>query len=98
VGQLIVLVERYPSLVDAAFVIIAWIGFKLCVDYLHSAGYVSLEIPQWLSLALIVVIFAVALIYARIQGPAEPDNEVDSLKEKAEEMLMEESAIKTKET
>ena len=50
VGQLITLVERYPALVDGAFVIIAWIGVKLCLDYLHAAGYVAFEIPQWLSL------------------------------------------------
>ena len=91
VGQLIALVERYPALVDAAFVIIAWIGFKLCLDYAHAAGFVALEIPHWVSLILIVVIFVVALIYARIQGPVEPGGEVDTLKEKAEEILKEES-------
>ena len=37
VGQFITLVERYPALVDGAFVIIAWIGAKLCLDYLHAA-------------------------------------------------------------
>jgi YkoY family integral membrane protein len=93
VGQLIVLVERYPALVDAAFIIIAWIGFKLCLDYLHVAGYVGFEIPHWVSLVLIVVIFVVALIYARMQGPVEPDGVVDTLKEKAEEMLAEEAKV-----
>ena len=93
VGQLIVLVERYPALVDAAFIIIAWIGFKLCLDYLHVAGYVALEIPHWVSLVLIVVIFVVALIYARMQGPVEPDRVVDTLKDKAEEMLAEEAKV-----
>lgn len=97
VGQLIVLVERYPALVDAAFIIIAWIGFKLCLDYAHVAGYVPFEIPHWVSLILIVVIFVVALIYARIQGPVEPDGVVDTLKEKAEEMLAEEAKVFTSE-
>ena len=91
VGQLIVLVERYPALVDGAFIIIAWIGLKLCLDYLHAAGFVEFEIPHWVSLILIVMIFVVALIYARMQGPVEPDEEVDSLKEKAEEMLVAET-------
>ena len=50
VGQLIGLVQRYPALVDGAFVIIAWVGLKLCWEYLHDAGYVHLEIPQWFSL------------------------------------------------
>ena len=71
VGQLLALVQRYPPLVDGAFVIIAWVGFKLCWEYLNHAGVVNLEIPQWFSLSLIAVIFAAALVYARLQGPAQ---------------------------
>ena len=57
IGQLLALVERYPPLVDGAFVIIAWVGIKLLVEYLHTGGYIAFEIPKWLSLGLIVVIF-----------------------------------------
>ena len=64
IGQLLSLVERYPPLVDGAFVIIAWVGIKLLVEYLHIEGYVAFEIPKWLSLGLIVVIFAIALGYS----------------------------------
>lgn len=71
IGQLLVLVNRYPALVDGAFIIIAWVGFKLCWEYLHQAGLVHFEIPQWFSLGLIGVIFVVALVYARLQGPTE---------------------------
>jgi YkoY family integral membrane protein len=84
VGQLIVLVQRYPALVDGAFIIIAWVGFKLGVEYLHDAHYTTFEIPRWLSLGLIVVIFVIAFIYAKKQGPIE---EVDPLTESAEHML-----------
>ena len=77
IGQLLTLVRRYPALVDGAFVIIAWVGTKLCIEYLHAAHFVSFEIPQWLSLGLIVVIFTVAFIYARMQGPV-PDEELPS--------------------
>jgi YkoY family integral membrane protein len=73
VGQLISLVQRYPALVDGAFVIIAWVGIKLGIEYLHDAGYIALEIPRWLSLGLIGVIFTIAFIYARMEGPAEPE-------------------------
>jgi len=66
IGQLLALVERYPPLVDGAFVIISWVAFKLMVEYLHSAGYVEFEIPKWLSLGLIVVIFGIALAYSLI--------------------------------
>jgi YkoY family integral membrane protein len=64
VGQLLALIQRYPALVDGAFVIIAWVGIKLLVEYLHAEGYVAFEIPKWLSLGLIVVIFAIAFGYA----------------------------------
>jgi YkoY family integral membrane protein len=65
IGRLLALVERYPPLVDGAFVIIAWVGVKLLVEFLHSGGYIHFEIPRWLSLGLIVAIFAVAFLYAR---------------------------------
>jgi YkoY family integral membrane protein len=71
VGQLIVLVQRYPALVDGAFIIIAWVGAKLGIEYLHDAHYTTFEIPRWLSLGLIIVIFAIAFVYARLQGPIE---------------------------
>lgn len=73
VGQLLTLVQRYPALVDGAFVIIAWVGIKLCIEYLHQAHEIGFEIPQWLSLGLIVVIFGVAFIYARMKGPVDDD-------------------------
>ena len=67
IGQLLSLVERYPTLVDGAFVIIAWVGAKLLVEYLHTEGYIGFQIPKWLSLGLIVVIFGIALMYALLQ-------------------------------
>jgi YkoY family integral membrane protein len=87
IGQLLVLVSRYPALVDGAFVIIAWVGIKLIAEYLHAAGYIHFEVPRWLSLGLIVVIFAVALIWARLEGPTPPG----PLVEKAEEVLAEQN-------
>ena len=65
IGRLLALVERYPPLVDAAFIIIAWVGVKLIVEFLHTEGLIGWEIPKWLSLGLIVVIFGVAFLYAR---------------------------------
>jgi YkoY family integral membrane protein len=65
IGQLLAIVQRYPPLVDGAFIIIAWVGIKLLLEYLHASGYVHFEVPRWLSLGLIVVIFGVSLFYAR---------------------------------
>lgn len=67
IGQLLSLVERYPLLVDAAFVIIGWVGLKLIVEWAHTEGYIAFEFPKWLSLGLIVLIFGVAFVYARRQ-------------------------------
>jgi YkoY family integral membrane protein len=71
VGQLLTLIQRYPSLVDGAFIIISWVGLKLCLEYLHEIGYVPFEIPQAISIGLVVVIFLAAFAYARWQGPVE---------------------------
>src|SRR5262249_4562584 len=65
IGQLLSLVERYPALVDGAFVIIGWVGVKLVIEYLHAGGYIAFEVPKAISLGLIVVIFALAFAYAR---------------------------------
>jgi YkoY family integral membrane protein len=73
IGQLLVLVHRYPPLVDGAFVIIAWVGIKLLLEYLHASGWIHFQVPKLISLGLIVVIFAISIIWARLQGPADTD-------------------------
>jgi YkoY family integral membrane protein len=65
IGQLLTVIQKYPALVDGAFVIIAWVGIKLLVEYLHHIHVVAWQVPKWLSLGLIVVIFAAAFVYAR---------------------------------
>ncbi len=65
IGRLLVLIERYPPLVDGAFVIIFWVSAKLMLEFLNSEGLVRVEIPNWFSLTLIVAIFVSAFLYAR---------------------------------
>ena len=74
IGQLLSLVRRYPTLVDAAFIIIAWVGLKLLIEYLHQGGYIHFEVNKWLSFGVIAVIFGVAYLIARRKGPV-PDDE-----------------------
>ncbi len=83
IGQMLVLVNRYPALVDGAFIIIAWVGIKLLMEYLHDIGWVGFEIPKWFSLGLVAVIFAIAFVYAKMQGPVE----VDGAAGQAEDLL-----------
>src|SRR3954471_6436398 len=37
IGKLLALVERYPPLVDGAFIIIGWVSIKLMLEYLNTA-------------------------------------------------------------
>ena len=84
IGKLLVLVRRYPALVDGAFIIIAWVGVKLLLEFLRVQGLIHLEVNKWFSFTLIVVIFLVSYAYARRLGPV-PDDE-----EQAEQLLMRE--------
>ena len=90
IGQLLAIVRKYPALVDGAFVIIGWVAIKLFVEYLGQAGYIHFHIDKTFSLAVIVVIFTIAYLYARKQGPADVDLEDDAaavlLKEQDTEM------------
>jgi YkoY family integral membrane protein len=78
IGRLLSLVDRYPPLVDAAFVIIAWVGLKLLIEFLHTERYIGFEIPRWLSLGLIVIIFATAWLYARRMERRVDDSTTDA--------------------
>jgi YkoY family integral membrane protein len=81
IGKLLSVVQRFPALVDGAFVIIAWVGIKLLIEYLHQLGYLHFEVPRWLSLGLIVVIFGAFYIYARYRGPVDIDQASDDAAE-----------------
>jgi YkoY family integral membrane protein len=80
IGQLLTIVRRYPALVDGAFIIIAWVGLKLLIEYLHSIEVIHFGVNKWVSFGLIIVIFAVSYWYARKQGPApDQDDEAEAL-------------------
>ena len=91
IGQLLVLVNRYPRLVDGAFVIIAWVGIKLVIEYLGTSGYIDYHIPKPVSLGLVVVIFVIAFVWARLEGPVQ----ANALAEQAERILAEETTPST---
>jgi YkoY family integral membrane protein len=74
IAQLLTIVRKYPAIVDGAFIIIAWVGVKLLVEYLGMVGVVGFDINKWFSFALIAAIFLVSYVYARRKGPA-PDLE-----------------------
>jgi YkoY family integral membrane protein len=93
VGQLLVIIQRYPALVDGAFIIILWVGLKLVLEYFHIIGVFPYEIPKTLSIGLIIAIFLASFWYAKKQGPKEITGHDHELEEAATELLKEESKI-----
>src|SRR5215210_6471106 len=77
ISQLLAIVRRYPTIVDGAFVIIALVGAKLLVEYAAAMHWIEVEVPKWLSLAVIAITFAVAYLQARRKGPVEDDGADD---------------------
>lgn len=68
VGRLLALIQRYPALVDGAFVIIAWVAIKLILEWAHDQEMIAWQIPKAISLGLIVVIFGMSYYLARRQN------------------------------
>ena len=77
IGQLLAIVKKYPAIVDGAFIIIAWVGAKLLLEYLNAAGITHFEINKWISFTVIILIFLASYGYARRKGPAEGADEED---------------------
>lgn len=69
IGRLLSVVQTYPALVDGAFVIIAWVGIKLLLEYAHHHEWIGFEIPKLVSIGVIIVIFGLAYLIARFRGP-----------------------------
>ena len=82
ISQLLVIVRRYPTLVDGAFVIIALVGTKLLLEYADAMHWIHFEVPKWVSLGMIAVTFLIAYVQARRKGPVD-----DTEDEAAAELL-----------
>jgi YkoY family integral membrane protein len=79
ISQLLVIVRRYPTLVDGAFVIIALVGAKLLIEYASAMNWIHYEMPKWLSLGLIAITFLIAYLQARRKGPVDDADEAAAL-------------------
>ena len=69
IGQLLGIVRAFPSIVDGAYVIVAWVGVKLLIEYLHGIHVIGWEIPRWLSITVMLLLFAASAIYAKRAKP-----------------------------
>jgi YkoY family integral membrane protein len=79
IAQLLAIVRKYPALVDGAFIIIAWVGSKLLLDFLRVRGLIEFEVNRWISFALIIAIFLISFAYARRVGPAQEEEDAEEL-------------------
>ena len=64
IGQLLALVRRYPAIVDGAYVIVAWVGVKLILEFLHAIHLIPFEIPRGISIGVVLVLFVLSTLYA----------------------------------
>ncbi len=71
IGQVLSLVRAYPAIVDGAYVIVAWVGVKLILEYLHSIDVIGFEIPRWIGIGIVLVLFGLSTIYAVLKGRSE---------------------------
>ena len=68
IGTLLSLIQKYPAIVDGAYVIVAWVAVKLMAEFLHAMAWIHWEIPKWFSLGLIALIFGGSVLYARTKN------------------------------
>jgi len=72
IGTLLGIVRSYPAIVDGAYVIVAWVGVKLMLEYLHSIHWISWELPKAVGIGVMLVLFAGSAVYARMKQPKKP--------------------------
>lgn len=72
----LVLIKRYPTIVDGAYLIVGWVAIKLVIEYLHRMAVIEFEIPRWVTLVIIFVIFVVSLFIGKRKhkGMNQPHN------------------------
>jgi YkoY family integral membrane protein len=64
IGQLLGVVRRFPKIVDGAYVIVAWVGIKLLLEYMHAMHWIAWEIPRWFAITMMLVLFGGSAAYA----------------------------------
>jgi YkoY family integral membrane protein len=63
--QVLALVERYPKLIDGAYLIVLWVGLKLVWEFLHRIHWVSFEVPKPVSIGGVILLLVGSFLYAR---------------------------------
>lgn len=56
------LIKKYPTIIDGAYVIVGWVSIKLIVEYFHKIQVIDFEIPKWVTLLAIFLIFVGSMV------------------------------------
>jgi YkoY family integral membrane protein len=64
IGQILGVVRRYPAIVDGAYVIVAWVGIKLLIEYAHALHWIGFEVPRAVAIGVVLLLFGASAWYA----------------------------------
>jgi YkoY family integral membrane protein len=64
-GGFLRLIEMRPGLVEGAYLVVAWIGIKLIIQFLHQEGILGFEIPKLVTYAIIIVVILASLLLGK---------------------------------
>ena len=83
--QVLVLVKKYPKLIDGAYIIVAWVGVKLLWEYFHSIHVLPWAMPKEIGIGVVVLLFIGSFLYAK--AAAAPESGIPEACEDAEMIL-----------
>ena len=74
VRYFLILLDRFPGLAEGAYWLVAWIGLKLAISGIHTAGYIPYHIPEWLfwTVMLLIAILSMIIKPRSQAGPGGP--------------------------
>lgn len=62
VRYFIVALDHFPGLAQGAYFLVAWIGLKLVLSGLESAGYTDFAVPEWMFWSVMLGIIVISLV------------------------------------
>lgn len=63
--QVLALVKRFPKIIDGAYLVVLWVGFKLLWEYLHRIHWIPFELPQSVGMGGVILLLVGSFLYAR---------------------------------
>jgi YkoY family integral membrane protein len=63
--QVLALVKRYPKLIDGAYLVVLWVGFKLLWEFFHRVHWITVQIPDVVGVGGVILLLTGSFLYAR---------------------------------